>query len=52
MDREGESLKAHYEKLLGSDDFSQVDSFKQWLDQHPERQAIKHYLNISLELLI
>lgn len=47
LDREAESLKAHYEKLVGVEDFSKVSEFKQWLDQHPEKESIKHYLNIS-----
>ena len=47
LDREAETLKARYEKLIGEDDFARVSEFKYWLDQHPEKAGIKHYLNMS-----
>lgn len=49
QDREKANLKAHYEKQLTTEDFSKIDQFKQWLDEHPEKSIIKHYLTINFD---
>lgn len=34
----------HFEKLLGKKDFAKLNDMKQWIERHPERQALKHFL--------
>ncbi len=41
--------KKRYESLLGADDFSKIDAFKQWLDKHQNREQIKQYLITNLD---
>ncbi len=41
--------KRRYEKLLGTDDFTKLNEFKQWLELHPEREQIKQYLITKLD---
>ncbi|MFL0797696.1 MAG: hypothetical protein K6L73_09430 [Cellvibrionaceae bacterium] len=48
LERQEETLKARYRKKLG-DDFTKVDEFKQWLDQHVEKRDIRQYLNTTLK---
>lgn len=38
------SLNERYEKLLGQEDFNRALVFKEWLLQHPQREAVKQYL--------
>ncbi len=39
-----EHLDERYKKILGESDFNKVKAFKDWLDQQPEKSAIKQYL--------
>ena len=47
LDREAEHLKHHYEKVLGEEDFKKLAAFKIWLDNHPDKSTIQHYLTIK-----
>lgn len=49
IERQEKLHKARYEKLLGAEDFSTLDTFKQWLDAHPEREKIKQYLITNID---
>lgn len=49
IERQEKLHKKRYENLLGEDDFAKLDAFKQWLDQHPEREQIKQYLITNLD---
>ena len=49
IERQEKLHKKRYENLLGEDDFTKLDAFKQWLDQHPEREQIKQYLITNLD---
>lgn len=49
LKRQEKLHKQRYENLLGKDDFSKLDEFKQWLDQHPEKNQIKQYLITNLD---
>lgn len=49
LERQEKLHKQRYENILGSDDFSKLDNFKQWLDQHPEKAQIKQYLITNLD---
>lgn len=44
LQRQEKIHKKRYENLLGKDDFEKLDTFKVWLDNHPERAQIKQYL--------
>lgn len=44
LERQQRFMKDKYEALLGAEDFARVDTFKQWLDLHPEREQIRLYL--------
>jgi Zn-finger nucleic acid-binding protein len=41
--------KQRYEKMWGEVDFAKVDEFKAWLDQHPERELMCHYLTTKFD---
>lgn len=43
------NLKERYEKQLGKEDFQKLDSFKQWLNKHPEKHQMKQYLMIAID---
>jgi len=45
--REASSLRDHYSQVLGEKDFEKVNEFKLWLDKHPKRAEIKHYITIN-----
>jgi len=47
--KEADNIRKHYEQLLGVDDFSKIQTFKQWLDQHNKRSDISHYLNTKFD---
>ncbi len=49
LQRQKESLKEHYETVLGCEDFEKAELFKQWLDKHPEKHHIKQYLITTAE---
>lgn len=49
IERQEKLHKKRYENLLGADDFSRLDTFKQWLEQHSEREQIKQYLITNLD---
>tara|TARA_R110001592_G_scaffold103298_2_gene291158 strand:- start:22288 stop:22824 length:537 start_codon:yes stop_codon:yes gene_type:complete len=49
LQRQEKLHKQRYENLLGADDFSKLDNFKQWLDQHPDKAQIKQYLITNLD---
>lgn len=49
LERQQRFMKDKYEALLGAEDFARVDVFKQWLDQHPEREQIKLYLGYAFK---
>ena len=49
LERQEKIHKQRYEKLLGVEDFSRLDEFKQWLDLHPEKGQIKQYLITNLD---
>jgi len=49
LERQEKIHKSRYEKLLGEADFVKLDTFKQWLDQHPEQGQIKQYLITNLD---
>lgn len=49
LERQEKIHKKRYENLLGADDFSKLDVFKEWLDQHPEKEQIKQYLITHLD---
>lgn len=49
LERKEKIHKQRYESLLGADDFSKLDAFKQWLDDHPEKAKIKQYLITNLD---
>lgn len=34
-----------YENRFGGEDYGKVKEFRKWLDSHPQRQAILHFLN-------
>ncbi|GAA3924599.1 hypothetical protein [Litoribacillus peritrichatus] len=42
-------VKQRYIAMIGEDRFQQVDDFKQWLDQQPEKDEIKQYLITTYE---
>ena len=47
LQRQQHFMQGKYEALLGKADFDRVDTFKQWLDQHPEREQIRLYLGYA-----
>lgn len=44
-EKKAESLKKHYESILGAEDFRKVNDFKRWTDNHLHKDVIKVYLN-------
>ena len=48
LQRQEKIHKQRYENLLGTEDFASLNAFKEWLDQHPEKEAIKQYLITNL----
>ncbi len=49
LERQEKIHKQRYEQLLGSKDFSTLNTFKEWLDKHPQKEAIKQYLITNLD---
>jgi Zn-finger nucleic acid-binding protein len=49
LERQEKIHKNRYERLLGETDFAKLDTFKQWLDKHPEKSQIKQYLITNLD---
>jgi Zn-finger nucleic acid-binding protein len=49
IERQEKLHKKRYQNLLGAEDFSTLDTFKRWLDQHPERETIKQYLITNMD---
>lgn len=47
--KEANSLKVHFEKIIGAEDFANVEKFKTWLDEHPQKADIKHYLTTKFD---
>ncbi|OMH33743.1 hypothetical protein [Motiliproteus sp. MSK22-1] len=47
--RQQQLVKSKYIALFGDEDFSKVDEFKNWLDQHPDKAEIKQYLIINYD---
>ena len=48
-EKEANSLKAHFEKLIGVDDFANAEKFKTWMDSHPQKADIKHYITTNFD---
>lgn len=42
--KEADSLRKHYEELIGKEEFERLLTFKTWLDQHPKRSELLVYL--------
>lgn len=40
-------VKQRYIDMIGTEDFDRVEQFKQWLDQHPNREDIKQFIVTS-----
>lgn len=49
LKKQEQNLKAHYAEVLGDDVFSKTDSFKDWLNQQPNKLQIIQYLTIKVE---
>ena len=47
--KEANSLKAHFSLLIGEKDFEKIESFKSWLDEHPKKSDIKHFINTNFD---
>lgn len=45
-----ESMDRHFADVIGAKDFTQVRDFKIWLDSHPKRADIKHYLTTNFDI--
>lgn len=48
--RQESALQDRYEKLLGADDFATLNTFKQWLYHHPQKEAMKQFIAINPEI--
>ncbi|BFM18099.1 hypothetical protein R50073_42820 [Maricurvus nonylphenolicus] len=47
LKKQENTQKERFQELLGESDFSKVDDFKQWLDQHPEKHQIRLFLQMN-----
>ena len=45
--KQANSIKEHYRELIGEVDFTKLDNFKQWLDAHPKKAELKHFITIN-----
>ncbi|MFL0801110.1 MAG: zf-TFIIB domain-containing protein [Agarilytica sp.] len=50
VDREKSKLNAHFESVMGEQDFEKVRVFKEWLDTSVHAADIKHYLTINFDV--
>ncbi|TVZ39701.1 TFIIB-like protein [Alteromonadaceae bacterium 2753L.S.0a.02] len=47
--KEKASLYTHFETLLGEQDFSRAREFKEWLEVHPKKSDIRHFVNMKFD---
>lgn len=41
------NIHHHFAKLIGEQDFARIEDFKNWLEHHPHKADIKHYINTN-----
>ncbi len=49
IDQKLQSIRDRYSKLLGEEDFSRVEAFKNWLDKHDKKESITQFLLLKLD---